>query len=101
MCAGDKEGVWVALSFARMYVHHMAETLCDHVAGKLPRPLKDILNAKDWGDKLMGVMEFVARPALGDEADGKQAICLDILMVAAFSSSCCKDTPAYPIFSQV
>jgi hypothetical protein len=71
LCAADRECVWIALPFVRMYLDQMAETLCDHVAGKSEVLLKDVLNDEGWAAKLMGVMEFAARPALGAGADGE------------------------------
>jgi hypothetical protein len=72
LCAADIQGVWFALSFGRMYLHHMAESLCDFAANKLAIPLKDVQTAKGWAFKLMSVLEHAARPALGAEADGEQ-----------------------------
>jgi hypothetical protein len=71
LCPPESEGVWVALPYTRMYLDQMAETLWDHVAGKSEVLLKDVLNDEGWAAKLMGVMEFAARPALGAGADGE------------------------------
>jgi hypothetical protein len=63
-CAPESEAVWVALPYTRMYLDKMANTLCDHVAGRSEVALKDVLNDVEWAAKLMGVMEFAARHTL-------------------------------------